>query len=251
MKNFSAFFAIILLALTAFGCRSCETIDSSKLDPSEIYQEYSVTVAENTSVSAEFRVSGSTGTTVALVAPSAVQYNGQAMSEHLRTTFSGTYYSSETKGFAGSHTFVFTDSSGKKFTNTINFEPISINGNDLVLSKSSGSILIPLSRGLADGESVTASLDSEAEPPPKQTANANSNSSSADEPQYSNDLRGSVDNAAKTLSVDGEQIRKFVTGKAKLHLFLTNSRKPAQIGIRGGNMNFSIQSPTVRVNVSN
>lgn len=250
MKKISAFFAIALLALTAFGCRSCETIDSSKLDPSEIYQEYSVTVNDSTIASAEFRVSGSTGTTVALVAPSAVQYNGQSMSEHLRTTFSGTYYSSETKGFAGSHTFVFTDSSGKKFTNVLTFEPISINGNDLVLSKSSGSIQIPLTRGLADGESITASLDSDAEPP-KQTANTNSNSSNTDEPQYSADLRGSVDNSTRSLKIDGEQIRKFVAGKAKLHLYLNGSRKPAEIGIRGGNMNYSIQSPTVRVNVSN
>lgn len=250
MKNYSAFFAITLLALTAFGCRSCETIDSSKLDPSEIYQEYSVTVNDSTISSAEFRVSGSTGTTVALVAPSAVQYNGQSMSEHLRTTFSGTYYSSETKGFVGSHTFVFTDSSGKKFTNVLSFEPISISSEDLDLSRSSKSLTIPISRSLADGESLTATLISDAQPP-RQTANTNSNSSSADEPQYSADLRGSVDNSSRSLKIDGEQIRKFVAGKAKLHLYLNGSRKPAEIAIRGGNMNYSIQSPTVRVNVSN
>ena len=33
----------------ALGCRSCETIDSSKLDPSEIYQEYTVSADSKTS----------------------------------------------------------------------------------------------------------------------------------------------------------------------------------------------------------
>ncbi len=251
MNKISSILAIAVLAFVAFGCRSCETIDSSKLDPSEIYQEYTITVADDTTVSAGFRVSGPTGTTIALVAPAKVEYNGGAMSENLRTILSGTYYSAGSSGFAGSHTFVFADSSGRQFKNSIEFDPIKINSNDIILSNSGKSIVIPLSRPLVDGESITAYLRSDAEPPaaPANTGNSNTNASAG--PDYSRDLSGTVDNRAQTLSIETDQFRNFIAGKARLYVVLSASRIPTAVGIRGGNISYSIQSPTVTANVTN
>lgn len=251
MKKISSILAFAILVFIAFGCRSCETIDSSKLDPSEIYQEYSVTVSDNTAVSAEFRVSGSTGTTIALVAPSKVEHNGKAMNEHLRTVFSGTYYSAENGGFVGSHTFVFTDSSGKTYRNSITFEPIKIAVDSIDLSKGNKAIVVPLSRGLADGESLTVQLISDVDQPKQPANTANSNANVPSGPDYSTELAGSVDNTAKTLTIETERLRNFVVGKAKMHISLAGSRKPANIGERGGNLSYSIQSPAVTANVTN
>ena len=245
--------AIAVLLIVAFGCRSCETIDSSKLDPSEIYQEYSVTVSDTTTVSAEFRVSGSTGTTIALVAPAKVEYNGKVMAGSLRTIFSGTYYSAEADGFVGSHTFIFTDSSGRQYKNSLEFEPIKIASDNIVLSKGSKTVSIALSRGLTDGESITAQLTSETEPPkPKTNVNAGSSNSMAPAGlDYSSNLKGAVDNSAKTFAIDTESLHNFAVGRAKLYLTLSSSRKPSNVGIRGGQIYYSIQSPTVTANVTN
>ncbi|MFT3746657.1 MAG: hypothetical protein QM785_20485 [Pyrinomonadaceae bacterium] len=251
MKKISSILALATLIFVAFGCRSCETIDSSKLDPSEIYQEYSVAVAENTIVSAEFRVSGSTGTTIALVPPTKVEHNGNQMSEHLRTVFSGTYYSAETKGFEGSHTFLFTDSSGKQFRNTLTFEPIKITSENLILSKTSRNVVVNLSRGLAEGESIIAQLTSDAEPPKPASNSPNSNSAEPSGPDYSNDFRGVVDANARTLTLDTENLKNFVTGKAKLYVTINASKRPENLGIRGGAMSYSIVSTAIPVTVTN
>jgi len=245
----STFLVGALLTLIVLGCRSCETIDSSKLDPSEIYQEYSITVSENTNVTAGFRVSGQTGTTIALVAPSHVEYNGTPMNEHLRTVLGGTFYSAEDNGFVGSHTFVFTDSTGKRFTNSVDFEPITIAAANLDLDKGAKSINIPLSRGLATGESVTVQIVSDAEPTKPPANAANSNAEAVDGPDYSTDIIGSVDSEAKTLTIGTERLGNFAAGPAKMHITLNGSRNLAEVGIRGGNISYSIKTPSIPVKV--
>lgn len=251
MKKISSILAFSILALVAFGCRSCETIDSSKLDPSEIYQEYSIRVSDDTSVSAEFRVSGPTGTTIALVAPTKIEHNGKAMDEHLRTVFSGTYYSADAGGFVGSHRFVFTDSSGRQYRNSVDFEPIKFAVETIEVSKAAKTIVVPLSRGLVDGESLTVQIVSDIEQPKVSSNSVNSNANVPAGPDHSSELTGSVDNNARTLTLDTERLRNFVVGKAKMHISLTGSRRPANVGERGGNISYSIQSPAVKANVIN
>jgi hypothetical protein len=46
-------------------------------------------------------------------------------------------------------------------------------------------------------------------------------------------------------------MRNFVVGKAKLYITLSASRKPADVGMRGGQVFYTIQSPTVAANVTN
>jgi hypothetical protein len=247
LKNKTSFLAAAILILTALGCRSCETIDSSKLDPSEIYQEYSISAAAKTTVKAEFRVSGATGTTVALVAPAKIEHNGKPMDENLRTVLSGTFYSGETDGFAGSHTFVFTDSSGKQFKNSITFDPINIVAESIEINKVTRTIVIPLSRGLVTGESANLQIASEVDPP-KTPANSNSNSAAG--PIYLADISGTVDNDAKTLTVDTESLKNFAVGKAAMRVNVNASRQPEEIGIRGGAISYRIQSPPVSARVN-
>ena len=69
-----------------FGCRSCDTVESTKIAQSEIYQDYTVDASDSgTHVTATFRVSGSTGTTIDLDAPSKIEYNGRELGENLRS----------------------------------------------------------------------------------------------------------------------------------------------------------------------
>jgi hypothetical protein len=246
-KSKTSFLAAAILILTALGCRSCETIDSSKLDPSEIYQEYSISASTKTSVKAEFRVSGSTGTTVALVAPAKIEHNGKTMDENLRTVLSGTFYSGEADGFVGAHTFVFTDSSGKQFTNTVTFDPIKIAAESIETNKAAKTMVIPLSRGLAVGESANIQLASEADPP---KTSSNSNSNTAAGPDYLADISGTVDNDAKTLTVDMEPLKNFAVGKAAIRVTVKASRQPLEMGVRGGAISYQIQSPPVSARIN-
>ncbi|MEO5860015.1 MAG: hypothetical protein ABIR33_13835 [Pyrinomonadaceae bacterium] len=248
LKDKTYFLAAAILILTALGCRSCETIDSSKLDPSEIYQEYSITASTNTTVKAELRVSGATGTTVALVVPAKIEHNGKPMDENLRTVLSGTFYSDETVGFAGSHTFVFTDSSGKQFTNSVTFDPIKIEAENIEINKNIRTLVVPLSRGLASGESVSIQFASEVDPP--KTPATNSNSNAAAGPDYLADISGSVDNDAKTLTIDTESLKNFAIGKAAMRITVKATRQPLELGIRGGAISYQIQSPPVASRVN-
>lgn len=251
MKKISSILAIGILAFVAFGCRSCETIDSSKLDPSEIYQEYSISVSDNTTVSAQFQVSGVTGTTIALVPPGKIEHNGKAMNEHLRTVFRGTYYSAEIGGFAGSHIFVFTDNSGKQYRNSINFEPINIAVDNIDLNKVTKTFVIPLSRGLADHESLRVHLISDLEPPKTPANSINSNANVAVGPDYTSELIGSVDSDAKTVTINTDRLRNFIVGRARVYVSLTGTRRPDNVGQRGGSISYSMHSPAVAANVIN
>lgn len=248
-KNRYSFLALLVFTLTVFGCRSCETIDSSKLDPSEIYQEYSISASAKTRVTAEFRVSGPTGTTIALVPPAMVEYNGKTMDESLRTVLSGTFYSDEADGFVGAHTFVFTDSSGKRFTNSITLDPIEIRAENIEINKAAPTIVVPLSRGLADGESINLQITSHTEPPTPPTNATNSNTNVRPGPDYSVEVSGAVDATAKTLTLQTEQLRNFAQGKAKMSIVVQGSRVQAEFGIRGGNISYTIKSPYIPANV--
>ena len=120
MKRISALLSVILLLLL-ISCASNETANSDAVKQSEIYQSYTVTYDEadmELSASAFFRFGGATGTTLNLVKPSSVTFNGQKMDVG-NNVFSGTFYeSNQQEPPSKAYNFVFTDCDNKTYTNT-------------------------------------------------------------------------------------------------------------------------------------
>lgn len=239
-----------ILALVVFGCRSCETIDSSKLDPSEIHQTYHISSSpDGISVDATFRVSGPTGTTIALVPPSKVEYNGQTMTENLRTIISGTYYSAGSSTFVGTHNFVLTDSRGRRFSNSATFAPIEITNGSFDVKRNER-FEVTLSRPLTGNESAVLKLVSEIESMPTgNTANSNANRPSEMTPDHAKDIFVTPAGDGKTLSVDKDTLGNFVPGKAKLAVEISASSQVPSDGTKGGVLSYTIISPKIGVTV--
>ncbi len=248
--NRNALLWLPILALVVFGCRSCETIDSSKLDPSEIHQTYHISSSpEGTSVDATFRVSGPTGTTIALVPPSKVEYNGQPMTENLRTIMSGTYYSAGSSTFAGAHSFVLTDSRGRRFSSSATFAPVEITNGSFDIKRSER-FEVTLSRSLGTNESAVLKLVSEIESMPTgNTSNSNANRPSETTPDHAKDIYVTVASDGKTLIVDKDILTNFVPGKAKLAVEVSASSQVPSDGTKGGVLSYTIISPQINLNV--
>lgn len=145
-----------ILFFTGGACPSKETTPSNKVAQTEIYQSYSVTQNGNEyDVTAYFRIGGRTGTTLALVKPSSVTFNGETMRENLNTS-SGTYYSASVPVSTATGTFVFTDRNGKTYTNKLELSTAALNSPKLSTNGTTP-VSIPLSR--VPPESASFSLE--------------------------------------------------------------------------------------------
>lgn len=108
---------VALFAMTSLF-QSCANEDSSGVNQDRIYAEYELYYDKNTDktyASAIFRFGHASGTQLELTAPSEVTFNGDVI------PFDGTfsYYRKEYAGLVTSGTFVFTDTDGHTFTNTV------------------------------------------------------------------------------------------------------------------------------------
>lgn len=156
MKHFilPAFVAILFSA-----CASNDTADSSAVKQSEIYQKYTVSyglVGDETSATATYRFGGENGTTLHLVSPSNITYNGAEMRES-ELLFGGAYYQHDVKNYVPEHVFVFTDIDGKKYTNRLFLPSVEFENPPKTIS-SADTIIIPLTRSvLVPGEELELS----------------------------------------------------------------------------------------------
>ncbi len=152
LRNLMIMAAIMMLA----ACASNDTANSDTVKQSEIYQSYSITYDagdKELSASASYRFGGSTGTTLALLKPSGVTFNGESMRQE-NNIFSGTYYSTNLQeGFKGSYVFVYTDGDEKTYTNKFEFAPIEITDYPKTAEKSTG-IMVKWSLPLKNNERV-------------------------------------------------------------------------------------------------
>lgn len=147
--------AIVCLLLAA-ACASTDTANSDTVKQSEIFQSYSVTydAGDNElSANAGFRFGGSTGTTLLLVSPASVKFDGEAMSVE-NSMFSGTFYELfRQEEFRGHYIFVFTDGDGKAYTNSASLTPAEITGFPAEINPMQGA-LITFSPPLSDKERI-------------------------------------------------------------------------------------------------
>lgn len=233
MKKHFPVFAIFILFV--WGCASTETIESTKVAPTEIYQDYSIEASRSqTNVTATFRVGGGRGTTVDLNAPSRIEHNGTTMSEKPSSFLKGTTYYSSSSRFEPAHLFVFTDANGKTYRNEIRLELLDVVGNNFNLSPSETS-RIPLSRSVRNDENISVSLDSEAKP---SAAITNANVDSENVPSYSLSYVATLDEIGSTLIIDRHQLRKFIPGKARLNIEVRKAESVKDATDKGGSISF-------------
>lgn len=236
--NFQNLFALLLLTLVGLGCRSCDTMESNKLVQSEIYQDYTIDATKNsTNASATFRAGGSTGTTIALTAPSGVQYNGKAMSENLRSIVAGTYYSASSNIFTGEHQFAYTNGDGTVFKNDVTFQPIELVNPPKDLTRGKETV-IALSRPLAEGESLDTSITSTVENQ-GMTGNSNSNSNANPALTYYQNLNGNYDAGKKAIVISASNLANFAPGPADIVVKIRASKAISQKTHLGGMITYT------------
>ena len=238
----------IIFLFGVLGCASTETIESTKVSPTEIYQSYAIQGTKNsTNVTATFRVGGPTGSTVDLDAPGKVDHNGKEMSESKPGFMKGTDYHDSANEFVANHKFSYTDSSGKVWENEISLEALEISSNNLTISRASGSAIM-FSRPIGKDENVEISLESEKTPP--QSANNSNANSKTSEKIYSTRLQVSFDESQMTAKIEPFSLKNFVDGKANLSVTVRKN-KATQQSAKGGALDFIYESQRVAVIVVN
>lgn len=244
LQKYLPVFLIFLIGV--LGCRSTETIESTKVSATEIYQDYTIRGSKsNTSVTATFRVSGQTGSTVDLDAPAKIDHNGKEMSESKPGLLKGTDYQDSANEFVSNHKFKFTDADGKVWENEIGLDALEITAKDISISKTNGGT-ITLSRSVGKNENVEFSITSEKTPPSTNT-NANSNSST---PNYSTNLQFSFDASRTSIKVEPSSLKNFIDGKANI-LMTVRKNNDAQQSAKGGSMNIIYEAQKVSANIVN
>ncbi len=150
------------IAITLFSCVSNETANSDTVKQSEIYQSYMVTYDAGDmelSATASFRFGGSAGTTLSLVKPSMVTFNGQEMAMG-KDIFSGTFYETDQQVQSyKSYTFVFTDTEKKTYTNTASIKPIEVSEYPKSIKKTEGLKVKWTGDPVQQGERIYVSLE--------------------------------------------------------------------------------------------
>jgi hypothetical protein len=125
-----------LLLVLLSACGSTATTNSNQVAQSEIYQWYFVKFSEETGLtqaSATLRIGGDTGTTVNLVSPASIKFDGM---ELRRSQILGTsYLLDDARPFQSAHGFVWVDDKNQIYTNTANIMPIKIVNSPAVISK--------------------------------------------------------------------------------------------------------------------
>lgn len=234
---------LLVFILVILGCRSTETIESTKVDASEIYQNYYISGDRNsTNVTATFRVSGSTGSTIDLDAPAKIEHNNKEMLESKPGFMKGTDYQDSANNFISNHSFKFTDADGKIWENSIRLDALEITSQNIVISLKKGGF-IGLSRPLGNDENIEINLISEKLPP----ANSNTNNNSSTE-VYSTFLQYDLDESRKNVQIKTSSLKDFVEGKAHLEVKISKESKVLQ-SAKGGSIIFVYEAQNVSANV--
>ena len=237
----------LVLLFGVLGCASWETVESTKVAPSEIYQSYSISGTKNsTRVNATFRVGGATGSTVDLDAPSTISHNGKEMSESAAGFLKGTDYNDSASAFVPNHKFSFKDASGKVWENEISLEGLEITSPNITISKANGGT-ITLSRAVGKDENVEFSLVSEKTAPASSNSNSNNKKPELD---YSSALQINIDETRTSVKIEPFSLKNFVDGKANLTVTIRKN-KTVQQSAKGGALDFSYEGQKVAVTVVN
>ena len=230
MKRISNLFFILVL-FQLLSCVSNETANSDTVKQSEIYQSYTITYDEGEmelSATAFFRFGGSAGTTLNLVKPSTITFNGQEMAMG-KNIFSGTFYeTNQQTGPLNNYTFVFTDTEKKKYTNTASIDKLTIDEFPKTIKKAEGCKVSWTGSPIKQGERVYVSLEG------KDMMNCSS----------STEIIG-----ANSISISTELMKDIKPGDANLVLKREKNNRLKEATHLGGNLTITYVAKKVSVKV--
>lgn len=154
---------ILLGALLFSACASNEIANSGDVKQSEIYQSYSIKYDEEdneTHIKATFRFGGENGTTLVLTPPSTVTFNNEKMTRYESDLVGAYYKNAEAKPLSNGQEckFVFEDTEGKKYTNSIKFNSVLIGSLPKQIQKGNPLEFTLVTNPLAYGEKIIIKL---------------------------------------------------------------------------------------------
>jgi hypothetical protein len=240
---------LLLLLLLSFcclalRCASGNKLESGNVNQQEIHQSYFVRRSpEGLEIRATFRLKDRYGDTLALSAPSHVTCNDREM---LRRDYfmNGANYVVDEKSYPTTSRFVFTDTNGKTYSNSISLEPLefAIPAN-LSLSKARQAAL-PVTRvNKDDGVKVTLLLkDGQGR-------------------EFYADVHGGrglvgfrnsayFDEAKKAIIIEPDFLKEVGEGPATLSLTARKEKEAEQATGRGGLLSIEYAASPAQLNVT-
>jgi hypothetical protein len=120
----------IIPSIFFVSCTSNEIGSSKDVNPESIYFDYKIWGEEgndNLTVKLQYRFAGENGTTILLDGPSKVELDGEILKAD-SSKITGVFYEVEKPlaSFTGKHTIIFTDGNNKQYTESFNFQPVSL-----------------------------------------------------------------------------------------------------------------------------
>lgn len=146
---------LLIPVVLLFSCKK----DSAKVNQNKIYQTYRITYnagTNQTTFTARFNEKKETGKALKLSEGSNVTINGDVMQR------SGSVYTTTYNGYYNTGTFVFTDTKGKTYTNTIYGEQSISNDINYYLDNSAPKYWYFGGNSIETGETVTINIQSQA-----------------------------------------------------------------------------------------
>lgn len=145
----------VIVALIFTACTSNEIGESKDVAQDKIYQSHTVNYTEGDAtaeVYSQFRFAGRNGTTLILSQPSQLQFDGEIIKVD-SGDYSGAYYKTlkPAADFYGKHTFVFTTTDNKTYTNGFSFDGFKLVNTPASASKSKD-LLIPFETPALKGD---------------------------------------------------------------------------------------------------
>lgn len=236
MKSLIPAAALILTAGLFNTACSTDTVSSKDVNAEAVDQNYVLSYDESTNstwIYAQYRVGGSTGTTVELNDPANLKINGQTPS---KSSFLGTSYELRQSGFVKSATFVYDTGSGQTLTNAIRIEPLILRKADQVLAVNAGYTALVDAPNLASNETVVASLVQEV-----QDGQGNSDFAIAN---------GVYDAAHSQVTFSPSELNKLSNGIGKLQMERQKWAALSQATREGGGISATYALRPVSVTIS-
>lgn len=238
MKKLFTLF-VCLLAGCLMGCVSVDTIGSDRVNPSDVYQSYAIFGNKKESkLYAFFRVGGSSGTTVELLAPNKVRYNGKTLTKSAPNILKGTSYIAEESGYQPSHEILFTNSGGTDYRYNLSLEAIEFQPKSPIVVKRSQSNYIVLNRLPAETENIKIVL-------------SNEQFQTQDKNKVSIELPQTYDRSKNALVIAPETLKNFPAGTATLIMTASKSLSLKDVSQAGGDFTANYEAAQLNITIAN
>jgi len=162
MKKIFYLLLIIFFVFMLYSCVSSDTANSDTVKQNEIYQSYTISYDAGDmelSATAFFRFGGASGTTLNLVKPSNILFNGMEMTLG-KNIFSGTFYEANMQtGFSNSYSFLFTDTDNKTYKNSASIDNIDVDEYPKIIKKTEDLKITWKGSPIKQNERVSVSIE--------------------------------------------------------------------------------------------